>query len=143
MFDQLGLTANEQRIAIEALVSIASRTRIECLTTKVTDDKALLQEENEITFSDEDMEVGYSDHRRPLYLVAFINQTPPQESLGGYGCFHIPHPTKYLTGFGGRCVYRRPYSVVVESEINSLFGQLPRGKNEGLIPRAIGKTVVA
>ena len=66
----MGLTVNERRIVIEALVSIASEARI------VTDYKALLQEANEITFSDEDMKVGYSDHRRPLYLAASINQIP-------------------------------------------------------------------
>ena len=104
MFDQLGLIANEQRIAIEALVSIASRTRIECLTTKVTDDKALLQEENEITFSDEDMEVGYSDHRRPLYLVAFINQTPLKRTLVDTGASInlIPLSTLQAVGISNR-----------------------------------------
>ena len=81
MFDQLGLTVSEQRIAKKALVSIASRSGIECLTTEATADKALLQEVNEITFSDEDMEVGYSDHRRPLYLGASINQIPIKRAL--------------------------------------------------------------
>ena len=61
-FDQLGLTVNERRIATKALVSMASREGIECLTAEVIDDRALLQEASEITFSDEDMEVGYSDH---------------------------------------------------------------------------------
>ena len=42
LFDQLGLTTNERRIATEALVSIASGARIECLTAKVVDDRALL-----------------------------------------------------------------------------------------------------
>ena len=87
MFDQLELTANEHRIATkalmsiasgarEALVSIASRARVECLLVEIRADKALLQGTNEITFSDENMEVGYLDHRRPLYLVAFIYQIP-------------------------------------------------------------------
>ena len=48
----------ERKIAIEALVSIASRARIECLSTKVINDRALLQESSEITFSNKDMEVG-------------------------------------------------------------------------------------
>ena len=35
----------------------------------------------EITFSDEDMEVGYLDHRRPLYLASSINQIPIKRAL--------------------------------------------------------------
>ena len=42
LFDQLGLTVKERRIATKALVSIASGARIECLTTEVADDRALL-----------------------------------------------------------------------------------------------------
>ena len=47
-----------------------------------------------------------------------------------------------VTRFGGRG-YHRPHSVVVKSGANNLFGPLPRGKNRGLIPHTIGKTVVA
>ena len=68
------LTVIERRIVIEALVSIASGAKVECLSTKTRANKAFLQDINEITFSDEDMEVGYSDHRRPFYLEASINQ---------------------------------------------------------------------
>ena len=71
----------ERMIAIKALVSIASGVRIECLTVEVAGDRALLQESCEITFSDEDMEVGYLDHRRPLYLAASINQIPIKRAL--------------------------------------------------------------
>jgi len=63
------------------LVSIASRARAEWLATEARADRAFLQDINEITFSDEDMEVGYSDHRRPLYLAAFINQIPIKRAL--------------------------------------------------------------
>ena len=47
-------------------MSIALGAGIECLIVVAIDDKALLQEINEITFSDEDVEVGYSNHRRPF-----------------------------------------------------------------------------
>ena len=67
-------TANERRIVIEALISIALGARVECLVVETRANKAFLQDTNKITFSDKDMEVGYSDHRRPLYLVASINQ---------------------------------------------------------------------
>ena len=73
MFDQLGLTVNDRRIATEALMSIASGVGVECLLEETRADKAFLQDMNKITFSDEDMEVGYLDHRKPLYLAASIN----------------------------------------------------------------------
>ena len=75
------LTVNERRIAIEALVSIASRAGVKCLLAEARANKAFLQDTNEITFSDKDMEVGYSDHRRPLYLAASINQIPIKKVL--------------------------------------------------------------
>ena len=84
-FDQLGLTIKERKIATKALVSIASGAGIECLSAKVTNDRALLQESSEITFSNEDMEVEYSDHRRPLYLAASINQIPIKRALVDIG----------------------------------------------------------
>ena len=81
MFDQLGLIAKERKIATEALVSIAFGVGVECLATEILDDRALLQESTEIIFSDEDMEVGYPDHKRPLYLAASINQIPIKKAL--------------------------------------------------------------
>lgn len=54
LFDQLELTANEQRIATEVLVNIALRAGVECLAAEVRANKAFLQDTNEITFSDKD-----------------------------------------------------------------------------------------
>ena len=62
-------------------MSIASGADVECLSAEVTNDRALLQESSEITFSNEDMEVGYLDHKRPLYLAASINQIPIKRAL--------------------------------------------------------------
>ena len=42
LFDQLGLTAKERKIATEALVSIASGAGVECLSAETQDDRALL-----------------------------------------------------------------------------------------------------
>ena len=81
LFDQLELIVNKQRIATEALVSIALRAGVECLSAEARANKAFLQDTNEIIFSDENIEVGYSDHRRPLYLAAFINQIPIKRAL--------------------------------------------------------------
>ena len=66
-------------------MSIATGARIECLTIEIVDDRALLQELSEITFSDKDMEVGYSDHRRPFYLAISINQIPIKRALVDMG----------------------------------------------------------
>ena len=100
MFDQLGLMVKERKIAIEALVSIASRAGIECLSAEVTDDRALLQESSEITFSNEDMEVGYLDHRRPLYLAASINQIPIKKALVNTGASVNLIPLSTLQAIG-------------------------------------------
>ena len=74
LFDQLALIANEQRIATEALVSIASGARVEYLSAETRANKTFLQDTNKITFNEEDMEVGFSNHKKPLYLAAYINQ---------------------------------------------------------------------
>ena len=47
-------------------MSITSEARTECLSMEVTDDRALLLESSEITFSNEDIEVGYPDHKSPF-----------------------------------------------------------------------------
>ena len=59
LFDQLWLTTKERKIATEALVSITLSAGVECLSAEIPEDRVLLQELIEITFSDEDMEVGY------------------------------------------------------------------------------------
>ena len=81
LFDQLGLTAKERKIATEALVSIAFGVEVECLSAEIPEDRALLQESTEITFSNEDMKVEHPDHRRPLYLAASINQISIKRAL--------------------------------------------------------------
>ena len=62
-------------------MSIASEAGVECLSAEMPKDRALLQESTEITFSNEDMEVGHPNHRRPLYLAASINQIPIKRVL--------------------------------------------------------------
>ena len=85
-------------------MSITSKARIECLTVEVAGDKALMQELSEITFSGEDMEVGYSDHRRPLYLVVSINQIPIKRALVDTGASVnlIPLSTLQVAGISER-----------------------------------------
>ena len=141
-------------------MSIATGARIECLTIEIVDDRALLQELSEITFSDKDMEVGYSDHRRPFYLAISINQIPIKRALVD-GHFCKPYPIKHFTSsrnfrkedsgmpngsdrvWGKRQIHHRPHSAVVESGSNSLSISLPCGENGSLIPYTSGKTMVA
>ncbi|XP_065623803.1 uncharacterized protein LOC136065060 [Quercus suber] len=80
-----GLSTKERRVATEALVSIASDVRVECLLAEIPDDRALLHESTEITFSEGDMEVGHPDHKRPLYLAESINQIPIKKALADTG----------------------------------------------------------
>ena len=77
-------------------MSITSGAGVECLSAEIPDDRALLQESIKITFSNEDMEVGYPDHQRTLYLAASINQIH-QESLGRYRCFCKSHSIEHFT----------------------------------------------
>ena len=100
LFDQLGLTTMERKIVIEALVSIASGARVEYLSAEVIDDRALLQESTEITFSNEDMEVGYLDHKRPLYLAASVNQIPIKRALAYTSTFVNLIPLSTLQAAG-------------------------------------------
>ena len=62
-------------------MSIAFGVGVECLSAEVADDKTLLQESSEITFSNEDIKVGYPDHKRSLYLAASMNQIPIKRAL--------------------------------------------------------------
>ena len=96
--------AKERKIATEALVSIASGARVECLLAEMPEDRALPQESTEITFSSEDMEVGHPDHRRPLYLAASINQIPIKRALVDTGAFVnlIPLSTLQAAGISER-----------------------------------------
>nr|POF21549.1 hypothetical protein CFP56_10762 [Quercus suber] len=118
----LGLTTKERKVATVALVSIVFGVGVECLLAEVPDDRALLQESTEITSSDEDMEVRHSNHRRPLYLAASVNQIPIKRALVDTGASVnlIPLSTLQaagiserkiqgclmeMTGFGGRGEY--------------------------------------
>ena len=81
---------------------------------KATNDKALLQEANKIIFSEEDMEVGYSDHRRPLYLAASINQIPIKRALldTDASVNLIPLSTLQVAGISERKIQGCPMKVI-------------------------------
>ena len=135
--------ANKQRIFMEALVSIASGAGVECLAVETRVDKTFLQDTNEITFSNENMKVGYSDHRRRLYLVASINQIPIKRSLvdsstlvnliplstlqvAGISVSKIQECPIEVTGFEGYC---RPHTTMAEGGSNGLLDSFSYGKD--------------
>ena len=108
------LIVNERRIATKALVSIATGAGVECLSVKARADKAFLQDTNDIIFSDENMEVGYLDHRRPLYLAASINQIPIKRALVDMGASVnlIPLSTLQATGISEKKIQGCPMEVI-------------------------------
>ena len=135
--------ANKQRIFMEAWVSIASGAGVECLAVETRADKTFLQNTNEITFSYENMKVGYSDHRRRLYLVASINQIPIKRSLvdsstlvnliplstlqvAGISVSKIQECPIEVTGFEGYC---RPHTTMAEGGSNGLLDSFSYGKD--------------
>ena len=73
LFNQLGFGPEARRIKTEYLMSIAADMRVECFTLESHASRAFLETTNAITFTDEDMEVEYPNHRRPFYLTATIN----------------------------------------------------------------------
>ena len=98
---------------MEALVSIAFGAVVECLSVEILDDRTFLQESIEITFSNEDLEVGYPDHRRPLYLAASINQIPIKRVLVDTGASVnlIPLSTLQATRISERKIQGCPMEV--------------------------------
>ena len=70
LFDQLELTANEQRIATEVLVNIALRAGVNAWRQK---SELIKPSYKTLTRSLSAIKIGYSNHGRPLYLVASIN----------------------------------------------------------------------
>ena len=98
---------------MKALVSITSGARVECLAAEIPNDRALLQESTKITFSDEDMEIGYQNHKRPLYLAASINQIPIKRALvyTGASVNLIPLSTLQVIGISERKIQGCPMEV--------------------------------
>ena len=66
LFDQLGLGAEARKMATGVLVS--------AFTAEAHASWAYLETTNAISFTDEDMEAQYPDHKRPLYLTVSINE---------------------------------------------------------------------
>lgn len=52
---------------MEALLNIAFRLRVECFTIETQANRAFLEDNNMVTFTDEDMEVRHPEYKGPLY----------------------------------------------------------------------------
>lgn len=119
--------------------------------------RAFFEGTNEITFSDEGMEVGYPDHRRPLYLAISMNQIPIRRALVDKDALVnlIPFSSLQARGISksriqgypmiqrkGR-VHGRIHIAMAEGRPDSLFSSLPCGKNRGLVPHTARTDMVA
>uniref|UniRef100_A0A2N9FH16 Uncharacterized protein n=1 Tax=Fagus sylvatica TaxID=28930 RepID=A0A2N9FH16_FAGSY len=118
LFNQLGFGPEARNAATEALITIAAESGATCFTAEAHASRAFLETTNAITFTDEDMEVQYPDHRRPLYLSAVIKNVQVRRALVDTGsCLNLiplstlqavdlPHQKiqgspMEVTGFGG------------------------------------------
>jgi hypothetical protein len=122
LFNQLGLGPEARSAATEAIIAIAADSGATCFTAEAHASRAFLETTNAVTFTDEDMEVQYPDHRRPLYVSAVIKDVQVRRALVDTGsCLNlIPLSTLKaanipqhkiqgapieVTGFGGAAEY--------------------------------------
>jgi hypothetical protein len=73
LFNQLGLGPDARKAATEDIVNIATGSGSQCYTAEAHASRAFLETTNVVTFTNEDMEVQYPDHRKSLYVTAMIN----------------------------------------------------------------------
>ena len=81
----MGFRPEARRISIESLISIIVDLGVECFTADSHASRAYMEIMNAITFTNEDMEVKHLDHRRPLYLMATINDVQIRRTLVDIG----------------------------------------------------------
>uniref|UniRef100_A0A2N9EWH9 Retrotransposon gag domain-containing protein n=1 Tax=Fagus sylvatica TaxID=28930 RepID=A0A2N9EWH9_FAGSY len=84
------LNPEARTAATEAIMAIAADSGAHCFTAETHASRAFLETTNAITFTDEDMEVQYPDHRRPRYLSATINEVQVRHALVDNGsCINL------------------------------------------------------
>ena len=81
LFNQLGLGPDARKAATEAIVNIAAGSGSQCYTAEAHASRAFLEITNAVTFTDENMEVLYLDHQKPLYMAAMINDVHIRRAL--------------------------------------------------------------
>ncbi|CAL2272159.1 unnamed protein product [Prunus armeniaca] len=115
LFDQLGFGPQAREAAAVALMNISAGANPHCFTAQPQ--RSFLENDNAIVFTDEDMEVPYPDHRRPLYLEGQINDVFIRRALVDTGSSVNILPLSVLTAAG------IPLSKIVQSQTSiSGFG---------------------
>uniref|UniRef100_A0A2N9IKX5 RNA-directed DNA polymerase n=1 Tax=Fagus sylvatica TaxID=28930 RepID=A0A2N9IKX5_FAGSY len=161
LFNQLGLNPEARTAATEAIMAIAADSGAHCFTAETHASRAFLETTNAITFTDEDMEVQYPDHRRPLYLSATINEVQVRRALVDTGsCINlIPLSTiqaaeisqrkiqgapMEIKGFGGVGEYTKGHiQLVPKGWSHCIFDAVSRCGLRCSLPHIIGKTLAA
>ena len=98
-------------------------------TAETKANRAFLKDTNKITFTDEDMEVRHPNHRRPLYLMASINQIPIKRVLVDIGVPHEGNKTQKK-----RQVHSRIHKTLAKSNTYDLSNPLSRSRVGGFLP---------
>ena len=113
LFNQLGFGPEVRRVATESLMSIAADSGMECFTAESHASRAFLETTNAITFTGEDIEVEHLDHRRPLYLMATINDVQIRRTLVDTGASLnlIALSTLEAVGLAGRRILGAPMEI--------------------------------
>ncbi|CAL9028624.1 unnamed protein product, partial [Prunus brigantina] len=107
LFDQLGFGPQAREAAAVALMNISAESNPHCFAAQPQ--RSFLENDNAIVFTDEDMEVPYPDHRRPLYLEGQINDVFIRRALVDTGSSVNILPLSVLTAAG------IPLSKIVQS----------------------------
>ncbi|CAL8175410.1 unnamed protein product [Prunus armeniaca] len=110
LFDQLGFGPQAREAAAVALMNISAESNSHRFTAQPQG--SFLGNDNAIVFTDEDMEVPYSEHRRPLYLEGQINDVFIRRALVDTGSSINILPLSVLTAAG------IPLSKIVQSQTN-------------------------
>ena len=92
---------------------IAVDLGVECFTVESHANRAYLETTNAINFIEENMEVEYSNHRRPLYLMATINGVQIKRVLIDTGTSFnlIALSTLEVVGMAGRRILGVPVEI--------------------------------
>ena len=113
LFNQLGLRFDARKAATKAIVNIAAGSGSQCYTTEAHASRAFLETTDAVTFIDEDMEVQYPDHQKPLYVVAMINYVRIRRALVDTGASLnlIPTSTLDAAGISRKKIQGRPMEI--------------------------------
>ena len=84
-----------------------------CFIAEAHVSRAFLETTNAVTFTNEDMEVQYPDHKRPLYVSSMINEVHVRRALIDIGLSLnlIPLSTLIATGISRRKIQGLPMEI--------------------------------